>query len=147
MLQQSSAAITGLSTLSTSAFAKSEVVTDVEGSVDDYVIPYDLSLHNNGTQKHKVNIKIGKNEFGDTVVAESYTLQGLNAPSGVKPDDAVFKAELPISGEGLHVVKATLDGGQSDSEQIRLNGGIPDESAVVVRIDPDNTVTLDTIIE
>ena len=57
MLQQSSTAITGLSTLSARAFAKSEDVTDREGPVDDYVIPYDLSLHNNGTQKHKTTSK------------------------------------------------------------------------------------------
>ena len=81
------------------------------------------------------------------MVTESYTLQGLNAPNGVEFDEAVFKTELPSSGDGLHVVKATPDGGQSDSEQIRLNDGIPDESAVVVRIHPNNTVVLDTIIE
>lgn len=147
MLHRSTAAVTGFVTLPTNSVNSSGVTPKRVESVDGPTVQSDLSLHNNGTRAHEVSVRIRRDEAERVATTETYGLKGLNAQSSPEVDETVFKTDVPSSADGIHVVTAALENGRSDSTELRLNNGFPDESTVVVRVAPNNTITADTIVE
>lgn len=147
MLRQSTVTMTGIVALQSGPVEGANGRSDEADSSPGYQIPYDLAVHNNGTRRHEVAVEMeGEMHTSKTNVGE-LAVPGLNDSNKLQSSETVSKMAVPSSATGLHTVEVSLSDGGSDQTKLRLDDGIPDYSAIIVRISPDNSISSNCIVE